>query len=139
MNVLYNHIVKLLKHKLYFFILQNLLTVVYHVTLIKIFNEFKQRFKNVYVNNFYWIKILNVIISKNVVNRSSSIVISTSSIVISKNVVDRTSRIVTLKNIVNNTSLVENNRTTKTSNQFVNKLFRDIRFRLRNNFYLLRI
>ena len=53
LNVLYDHVVKLLKYKLYFFILQNLLTIIYHATLMKIFNNFKQRLKNVYVNNFY--------------------------------------------------------------------------------------
>ena len=117
----YDHIVKLLKHKLYFFILQNLLTIIYYVTLIKTFNEFKQRFKNIYINNFYKIKIFNVIILKNVVNRTLLIVIL-------KNVVNRTSQIVTSKNVINNTLLIKNNRTTKTLNQFVNKLFRDIRF-----------
>ena len=53
LNILYNHIVKLLKYKLYFFILHNLLAIIYYATLIKIFNNFKQRLKNVYVNNFY--------------------------------------------------------------------------------------
>ena len=41
LNTLYNYSINFLKNELRFVILQNTLTIVYYVILIKIFNEFK--------------------------------------------------------------------------------------------------
>ena len=69
-DVLYNYSINFFEHKLYLVIFQNLLVIVFYVTLMKIFNEFKQWLKTVYAKNFYWTKILVVILlyTTNVIN-----------------------------------------------------------------------
>ena len=50
-DVLYKHFVNLSNHELRFNIIQNLSSINYYVTLIKMSNDFKQRFKTVYAKN----------------------------------------------------------------------------------------
>ena len=66
-DVLYEHSVNLSNHELRFNIIQNLSSINYHVTLIKMSNDFKQRLKTVYTKNEQWRKILNVITFKQIV------------------------------------------------------------------------
>ena len=51
LNALYNYSINFSKSELRFVTLQNTLTIVYHVILIKISNKFKQCFKTIYINN----------------------------------------------------------------------------------------
>ena len=108
---------------------------------MKMFDDFKQRLKNVYVNNLYWIKVFSVITSKNVASRSSTVA--------SENVANSTSTM-TSKDVVSSTLSATNNRATQTSHSLISQLFRDdtiktttslinqslrdIRFRLRDDF-----
>ena len=59
--MLYEHSVSLSNHELRFDIIQNLSSISYHVTLIEMSNDFKQRLKTVYTKDEQWKKILNVI------------------------------------------------------------------------------
>ena len=75
-DVLYEHFVNLSNHELRFNIIQNLSSISYHVTLIKMSNDFKQRLKVVYTKNEQWKKILNVITFKQIAtNQTQSIII----------------------------------------------------------------
>ena len=51
LDVLYEHSVNLSNHELRFDIIQNLSSINYHVTLIKMSNDFKQRLKIVYTKD----------------------------------------------------------------------------------------
>ena len=51
LNALYNYSINFSKSELRFVTLQNTLTIVYYVILIKISNKFKQCFKTIYINN----------------------------------------------------------------------------------------
>ena len=61
LDVLYKHFVKLTNEKFRTTIIQNLSIVIYHVILMKIFDDFKNRLKIVYITNDYWRKILKII------------------------------------------------------------------------------
>ena len=75
LDVLYKHFVNLSNYELRFDIIQNLSSINYHVTLIKMSNDFKQRFKTVYTKNEQWKKILNVITLKQIItNQTQSII-----------------------------------------------------------------
>ena len=58
---MYEYFVKLTNAKFRTTIIQNLSIVVYHVILIKIFDDFKRKLKIVYITNDYWKKILKII------------------------------------------------------------------------------
>ena len=60
-NVFYNHYFDFSNDEFRFVILQNMSIITYYITLIKIFDDFKQKLKIVYVNDTHWIKILTVI------------------------------------------------------------------------------
>ena len=72
-DVLYEHFVNLSNHELRFNIIQNLSSINYHVTLIKMSNNFKQRFKVVYTKNKQWKKILNVITFRQIITNQTLI------------------------------------------------------------------
>ena len=71
LDVLYEHFVNLSNHELRFDIIQNLSSINYHVTLIKMSNDFKQRFKIVYTKDEQWKKILNVITFKQIITNQA--------------------------------------------------------------------
>ena len=62
-DVFYDHYVDLLNNELRFVTFQNISVITYHVTLMKMSNNFKQRLKIIYINDSHWIKILIVIFS----------------------------------------------------------------------------
>ena len=64
LNVLYEHSIYLSKHEWRCIIIQKLSIIIYHVTLIKMSNEFKQRLKIVYTSNKYWKKMFDILKSK---------------------------------------------------------------------------
>ena len=75
LDVLYEHFVNLSNHELRFDIIQNLSSINYHVTLIKMSNDFKQRLKIVYTKDEQWKKILNVITFRQIItNQAQSII-----------------------------------------------------------------
>ena len=53
LNVLYEYLIKLTNKKFRTTIIQNLSIVIYYIILIKIFNEFKNKLKIVYIINNY--------------------------------------------------------------------------------------
>ena len=53
LDVLYEYLVKLTNEKFRTIIIQNLSTITYHVILIKMFNDFKNKLKIVYLTNEY--------------------------------------------------------------------------------------
>ena len=71
LDVLYEHSVNLSNHELRFNIIQNLSSISYHVTLIEMSNDFKQRLKTVYTKDEQWKKILNVITFKQIVTNQT--------------------------------------------------------------------
>ena len=50
-DVFYNHFIDLSNYELCFVIIQNMLTITYYVILMKMFDDFKKRFKKTYVEN----------------------------------------------------------------------------------------
>ena len=64
LDALYDYIVDLKNHESRTVTIQNLSAIFYHVTLIEISNNFKQRFKDAYVVNKHWKKMLKVITSR---------------------------------------------------------------------------
>ena len=104
---LYDHVVDLTDHESRTITIQNLSTIFYHVTLIKMSNDFKQRFKNVYVANKHWKKMLKIITFR----RKSSVVIVK---------IDELSS--------------TNFEKIDTSSSMIEKSLRDIRFRLKDEF-----
>ena len=71
LDVLYEHSVNLSNHELRFDIIQNLSSISYHVTLIEMSNDFKQRLKTVYTKDEQWKKILNVITFRQIVTNQA--------------------------------------------------------------------
>ena len=63
LNVLYDHFVVISNYELQFFTIQNISTIIYHVTFVKMSNDFKQRLQKTYAKNFQWKKIFFVITS----------------------------------------------------------------------------
>ena len=53
LNVLYKYLIKLTNEKFRTIIIQNLSTITYYVILIKVFNDFKNKLKIVYLTNNY--------------------------------------------------------------------------------------
>ena len=53
LNALYNYLINFSNNELRFVILQNMSTITYYIILIKMFDEFKQRFKIVYISDRY--------------------------------------------------------------------------------------
>ena len=53
LDVLYEHFVKLINEKFRTIIIQNLSTITYHVILVKMFDDFKNKLKIVYLTNEY--------------------------------------------------------------------------------------
>ena len=53
LDVLYEYLVKLTNEKFRTIIIQDLSTITYHVILIKIFDDFKNKLKIVYLTNEY--------------------------------------------------------------------------------------
>ena len=106
LNVLYDYVVNLTNEKFRTIIIRDLSIVVYYIILIKIFDDFKSKLKNVYITNDYWKKVLKIIKSQVNNNNFESI---------DKNVVVIDNEI----NVVDDINIV-------------NEQFCDIRFKLRN-------
>ena len=64
-DIFYDYFIDLSNYELCFVIIQNMSTITYHVILMKMFDDFKKRFKKIYVENKYWTKILTIIAFKN--------------------------------------------------------------------------
>ena len=104
----------------------------YHITLIEIANDFKNKIKKVYANESYWIKILTIIKSNS--DDTSSIIASKTIVVASKQAF-----VVTLKttNVTSKTAIVASQTTTvvstsSTDSEAINFRF-DLRFKYRND------
>lgn len=52
-DVFYDHFIDLSNYELCFVIIQNMSAITYHVILMKMFDNFKKRFKKIYVENKY--------------------------------------------------------------------------------------
>ena len=52
-DVFYDHFIDLSNYELIFVIIQNMSAITYHVILMKMFDDFKKRFKKIYVENKY--------------------------------------------------------------------------------------
>lgn len=50
-DVFYDYFIDLSNYELCFVIIQNISIITYHVTLMKMFDDFKKRFKKIYVEN----------------------------------------------------------------------------------------
>ena len=61
LDILYEYLVKLTNEKFRTTIIQNLSTITYYVILMKIFDDFKNKLKIVYLTNEYWKKNLKII------------------------------------------------------------------------------
>ena len=56
LNILYDNSMKLKNHEFRIVIIQNLSIITYYVILMKMFDDFRKRFKLIYDKNKYWKK-----------------------------------------------------------------------------------
>ena len=118
LDALYDHAVDLKNHESRTVTIQNLSTIFYHVTLIEMSNDFKQRFKDAYVVNKHWKKMLKIITFRQRSSAVNKVIDELQSSIVSEEIGERQS------------SDVEEISTSRSAK--IEEPLRDIRFRLKN-------
>ena len=136
LNVLYDHFVKLADHELCTVTIQNLLVITYHVTLIEMFDDFKNRLKLAYEKNKYWKKMLKIITFKNIDHAENSQSSSTEKVNLFSSVKKIDNQSSTEKISLLSSSTEKINQPSLFAKKIISESvsLRNIRFRLKNDF-----
>ena len=118
-DAFYDYSVNLTNYEFRTTTIQNLSIISYHVTFMKMSNDFKQRFKIVYATNKHWKKMLKIITSSFEINTFQS-KSNTSQFVIEKINASKLKNIAIFK-------------TSSSSSKIAKEFFRDIKFQFKKN------
>ena len=129
-DAFYDYFVNLTNHEFRTTTIQNLSIISYHVILIEMSNDFKQRFKIVYATNKHWKKMLKIITSSFETNTFQS-KLNTSQFVIEKIDASKLKNIAIFKTFSSKNITIF--KTSSSSSKIAKEFFRDIKFQFKKN------